>query len=92
MIVPVPAGLAEDLDAIRAPMESDAAVQRDYKVWEKSRSQFMVDLEQRGTEANKRGWQKHYFKGETQSGESVPDHQTRVNIREFRRADRLDPK
>lgn len=92
MLVPVPRGLAEGLDAVRVPMASDPRVEKEYRDWERSRSQFMVDLEQRGSEANRRGWQKHYFKGETQSGEAVSDHQTRVNLREFRRADRLDPK
>ena len=52
----------------------------------------MVDLEHRGSEAAPpRRWQKHYFKGETQSGESVADHQTRVNLREFQRSERLEP-
>lgn len=92
MIVPIPRGLAEDLEPVRMPMELDPQVFQDYKAWERSRSQFMVDLEKRGSEANRRGWQKHYFKGETQTGESVPDHQTRVNIREFRRIDRIQPK
>lgn len=91
MIVPVPRGLAEGLDPVRVPMESDPKVLADYKTWERSRSQFITDLDQRGTEAQRRGWQKHYFKGETQSGQSIEDHQTRVNLREFRRADRVEP-
>ena len=92
MVVPVPRGLAEGLDAVRVPIASDKTVEKEYREWERSRSKFMVDLDQRGTEANRRGWQKHYFKGETQTGETVPDHQTRVVLREFRRAERLDPR
>lgn len=92
MVVPVPRGLAEGLDAVRVPIASDKKVEKEYREWERSRSKFMADLDQRGTEANRRGWQKHYFKGETQTGETVPDHQTRVVLREFRRTERLEPK
>jgi hypothetical protein len=92
MIVPVPRGLVEELDPVRVPMQSEPEVFSEYVEWERSRSQFMIDLDQKGSEANRRGWQKHYFKGETPSGEMVPDHQTRVNLREFRRADRVEPK
>ncbi len=91
MIVPVPRGMAEGLDPVRVPIASDPTVEKDYKDWERSRSQFMADLEHRGSAAHRRGWQKHYFKGETQSGEAISDHQTRVNLREFRRADRVEP-
>ena len=91
MIVPVPRGLAEGLDPVRVPIASDPKVEKEYKHWEQSRSQFMVDLEHRGSEAHRRGWQKHYFKGETQAGEAIPDHQTRVNLREFQRSERLEP-
>jgi hypothetical protein len=91
MVVPIPRGLAEGLDPIRAPMATDPRTLAEYKEWEKSRSQFIVDLDQRDAAAQKRGWQKHYFKGETMSGESAQDHQTRVDLREFRRAERIEP-
>ena len=93
MVVPVPRGLAEGLDPVRVPIATDPKVEKEYRDWERSRSQFMVDLERRGTDANRRGWQKHYFKGETQAGEAVSEHQTKVSLREFPPLhERLDPK
>ncbi len=92
MIVPIPRGLAEELDAVRTPMTSDPQVLAEYQEWERSRSQFMSDLDQRGSPAQKRGWQKHYFKGETLGGKPVVDHQTRVDLPQFRKVDRIEPK
>jgi hypothetical protein len=92
MIVPIPRGLAEGLDAVRTPMTSDPELHSEFKDWERSRSQFMVDLDQRGSAANKRGWQKHYFKGETLGGKPVEEHQTRVDLPPFRRVERVEPK
>ena len=42
MLVPIPRGLAEELDAVRTPMSSDPQVAAEYEEWERSRSQFIV--------------------------------------------------
>jgi hypothetical protein len=91
MLVPIPRGLAEGFEAIRTPLSGDPRLAAEYVAWEKSRSQFLVDLEQRGNPAQKRGWQKHYFKGETMAGQPVEEHQTRVDLPEFRWVARVEP-
>lgn len=87
MIVPVPRGLAEGLDPVRTPIEADPRTLEEYRAWERSRSQFLDGLRESDPETTRRGWQKDYFKGQTPTGEAVSDHQTRVNLKEFRRHD-----
>jgi hypothetical protein len=91
MIVPIPRGLAEELDAVQSPMTSEPQLEAEYQEWVQSRSRFISELPQRGSPASKRGWQKHYFKGETLGGKPVEEHQTRVDLPEFRRVERIEP-
>jgi hypothetical protein len=84
MLVPIPRGLAESLDPIQRPIAHDPDLELGYRRWAESRLQFIGDLNQPGTEAARRGWQKHYFKGQTPAGERAEGHQTRLNLKEFR--------
>ncbi len=84
MVVPLPRGLAEGLDPIRLPLAANPEVAREYGEWDQARKQFLGDLKQNDPDAVRRGWQKHYFKGETLSGDRAEAHQTRLKIREFR--------
>lgn len=84
MIVPIPRGLAESLDPVRLPVAENPQLQTEFREWAESRRQFIGDLQQDGSEAVRRGWQKHYYKGQTTTGERAEEHQTRLNLKEFR--------
>jgi hypothetical protein len=85
MVVPIPRGLAEGLDPIRKPLAAVPDLQREYEEWLKSRAQFLQDLKTRDPDAIKRGWQKDYSKGVTPLGVPAREHQTKIQLREFRR-------
>jgi hypothetical protein len=87
MVVPIPRGLSEQMEPVYLPLDSNAELSREYREWEKSRSQFNSDLATFKTDAVKRGWQRDYMKGVTVSGGKANEHQTKLNLREFTRGE-----
>jgi hypothetical protein len=87
MLVPIPRGLAEQLKPVYAPLNTNPELSREYRQWEQSRSIFNTDLAALRPEAVRRGWQRDYMKGRTVTGEQAEEHQTRLQLREFTRAD-----
>jgi hypothetical protein len=85
MLVPIPRGLAESLMPIQTPLHHNAALQQEYNDWQTSRANFLNALVEKDQEALKRGWQKDYFKGVTGDGERIDGHQTKLNLKNFRR-------
>ena len=83
MIVPVPRGMAESLTPVRLPLRSNAELAKEYNEWLQSRSQFIQGLEAREPETVRRGWQRDYVHGVLPSGAKAPEHQTRLNLKEF---------
>ncbi|MCI0461726.1 MAG: DUF6065 family protein [Gemmataceae bacterium] len=90
MLVPVPRGLVESLDPVYVPLASEPELERAYREWEKSRSAFNADLRAQGSGAQQRGWQRDYTKGVTVTGQRADQHQTRLQLKEFRRIDSAD--
>jgi hypothetical protein len=85
MIVPLPRGVAEQLEPVYAPLDANPELAREYRQWEQSRNTFNADLARLQPEAVKRGWQRDYMHGRTVSGQEAPEHQTRLHLREFHR-------
>jgi len=85
MIVPVPRGLAEQLEPRYIPLDDNPELAREYREWERSRSTFNADLARFSPDAVKRGWQRDYMQGRTISGQEAEEHQTRLHLREFSR-------
>jgi hypothetical protein len=83
MIVPVPRGLAEQLEPLYVPLDSNSELAADYRAWEKSRSTFNADLARLSPDAVKRGWQRDYMQGKSIRGQEAEEHQTRLHLREF---------
>jgi hypothetical protein len=84
MIVPVPRGLAEQLEPVYVPLDANPEVAREYREWEKSRSTFNAELERLQPDAVKRGWQRDYMQGRSISGREAQEHQTRLHLRDFK--------
>jgi hypothetical protein len=87
MVVPVPRGLAEGLEPVSLPLESNPDLHREYGLWEQKRNAFNAALAQHDPEAARRGWQRDYMKGQTAGGAAAPSHQTRLRLKEFIRLD-----
>lgn len=51
--------------------------------WSLSRSTFLRDLQQAGSEAQKRGWQRDYLLGLLPNGKRAPQHQTKLTLQPF---------
>lgn len=88
MVVPIPRGLAESLEPIRRPIAEEPGVDYQFRTWEQGRATFLTDLGRGDKETVKQGWQKHYFQGKTETGERIPDHQTKLDLKEFRRVEK----
>lgn len=91
MVVPIPRGLAERMEPVYAPLDSNLELAREYREWERSRDAFNKDLSLLRPEAVQRGWQRDYLKGRTVSGQRAQEHQTRLQLREFRREEEQTP-
>ncbi len=85
MIVPVPRGLAESLEAVRQPISANRKLARAYEQWCASRHAFNEKLASNDTLAVQRGWQKDYLLGRNADGKPFTGHQTRLQLRPFRR-------
>ena len=83
MIVPVPRGLAEQLQPQRVPLERNKELAAEFQNWRESRNAFNQSLERLEDEAVQRGWQKDYFLGREAGGNRFDQHQTRLLIKEF---------
>ena len=62
---------------------SDPEIYQGYQKWCQSRGQFLADLKVLGSEAVKRGWQKDYLRGITTEGVRIPEHETKLTLRDF---------
>ena len=56
MIVPIPRGLAEQLQPKYVPLDANPELSREYREWERSRDTFNKDLSLLKSEAVQRGW------------------------------------
>ena len=76
-----------ELEAIRPEVraiESAPEIRRGYEQWADERATFNDQLLQAGSEAQRQGWQKHYFQGVLPAaGEAAAEHQTKLRLREF---------
>ena len=82
MVVPMPRGLAESLDAVRCPLESNLELATDHEVWSRSRDRFL-SLRKRAPGHFGGGWERDYFAGLRPDGHPTEQHQTKLRLREF---------
>ena len=83
MIAPQPRSELESFRCEIRDIESDDAVLADYRRWEEQRNDFIRRLKQKDPDAQKQGWERHYFRGIKVSGEPADEHRTRLNLRQF---------
>lgn len=51
--------------------------------WSLSRATFLRDLQQTGSDAQRRGWQRDYLLGVLPDGKRAPQHQTKLSLEPF---------
>jgi hypothetical protein len=83
MIVPQRRGELESFrpricSLLRAP-----GLARSYARWSLGRSRFLRELQEAGSEAQRRGWQRDYLLGVSPEGERAPHHQTKLSLEPF---------
>ncbi|WP_211243010.1 DUF6065 family protein [Sinimarinibacterium sp. CAU 1509] len=84
-ILPYPQFFIDAFDgALMRKEQMPADARTEYEGWEVARGEFLAKLAGRDPEALKRGWMRHYMRGEHfVSGEQWPTHQTRFLHGEF---------
>ena len=87
MIVPFPRTLLGELDPIRAPLSSSPESHERFHRWSHDRDEFHRKVAERDAEAIKQGWQKDYFRGQDPGADVFSDHQTKLSVKPFRRAE-----
>ena len=78
-----------ELEAVTPQLRSiseEPELERQYKAWQASRSQFNADLKTPGSQAQKELWQKKYYQGvDFDQRTAVDDHRTRLRLKPFQR-------
>ncbi len=84
-VFPVRCGEIEAVEPKIQPLSAAPELKHQYETWTASRSEFIVDLAQPGSEARAEKWQKLYYHGLNPAGELVKksDHRTRLRLRRF---------
>jgi LPS sulfotransferase NodH len=83
MLTPVARGEIERFRPEIRPARNCPELEAGYGAWARSRSDFNKELKLEGSHARKRGWQKHYMRGETVSERQAEGHQTGLSLHEF---------
>ena len=65
------------------PIADDPELESGYNQWAASRAGFNKELKIQDSVARKKGWQRHYIRGETVTHKKAPEHQTTVALSEF---------
>ncbi len=88
MIVPQKRGELESFRPVIEDIYSDGKTRCDYQAWCASRAKFLANLKTPSSQEAKQAWQKHYFQGTSPNGRDAPEHQTKLNLRQFEAAAR----
>jgi hypothetical protein len=84
-ILPYPRHYAGKFDPSIRVINEDRRLYEQYVGWREDRLKFNEDLKDPDSDAVKQGWQRKYMKGEDQAGNTFAGHQTKVQMKEFRR-------
>jgi len=72
----------EDIQPRLKNLEDNRDLKKDYELWGTSRAEFIEKLNAQDPETVKSGWQRHYMRGETPSGETAQtDHVTKRRLK-----------
>jgi hypothetical protein len=87
MFFPIQHSLIETVDPELRPLASNRQLQNEYLGWSSSRKAFLEEVRIEGSDANRKGWEKDYFRGLTKNGLSRADnHRTKLGLKPFKTA------
>lgn len=88
MLVPQRRGEIESFQPSSQPISANVELEAQYRAWDESRR--LSNLMKRAAVAlagpehpDALKWEGHYFRGTSPGGASAPEHQTKLNVREF---------
>lgn len=84
-IVPYPRHYPRKFDAELKNLSENPKLYQQYVDWRQDRLAFNEDLQKAGSEAQKKGWQRAYMKGQDQSGKTFAGHETKIQMKDFKR-------
>ena len=82
-LVPVRRGDLEAFTPRERSIDEVPELAAGYREWLAGRDKFIRDLNKPGSEAHAEKWERHYFRGLTRDGTAAPEHQTRLDLKEF---------
>lgn len=80
-IMPMQHKLLEDIEPERKLLASNPELENDFNNWATSRQTFNDKLIAGDPESRKAGWQRHYMRGETTTGDAAQVHQTKRRLK-----------
>jgi uncharacterized protein DUF6065 len=83
MLVPQRRGELESFRTQICELDRESEIFRQHDQWSKSRAQFLTDLATAGSDAQRRGWEKHYFQGRSPAASTAHEHQVKLELMEF---------
>jgi hypothetical protein len=89
MVLPQRRGELESFDPQWRDIRSEPAIRAGVSRWHRSRMESLAHIQRvlagwvPGMGLSKVPWQRHYFRGMSVDGEPAPEHQMKLNVREF---------
>lgn len=84
-VLPYPRHYAGKFEADVKNLNENAKLYKQYVDWRQDRMDFNKELKVADSEAAKEGWQRTYMKGQDQEGSTFAGHQTKIQMKDFRR-------
>ena len=84
-IMPYPRHYVRKFEPTIKNLNEDPKLYKQYVDWRNDRMKFNEELKVAGSEAQKKGWQRTYMKGQDQAGNTFAGHQTKIQMKEFKR-------
>jgi hypothetical protein len=84
MLVPQRRGELESFRPELRRLDEDTEMHRRHQQWAVDRGRFLSELKVPSSAAAKAGWQKDYFQGVAADRGAVGDHQTKLQLKEFK--------
>lgn len=85
-ILPYPRHYLRKFDPQIQTINQNAGLHNQYNEWRLNRAAFIDDLKDAESDAAKAKWQRTYMKGEDQMGNTFAGHQTKIQMKDFRRS------
>ena len=84
-VLPYPRHYARKFDATLKNLNENPKLYQQYVDWRDDRLAFNEALQKEGSEAQKAGWQRTYMKGQDQAGKTFAGHETKIQMKAFKR-------